>query len=355
MIIQGSQVLLAARQESIRQTIEKESLRMWVGNERPDFEGRGRAPVAQPQLRNADTVSLSGKSPVPPEVKTPEDDEAGVSAKDQTRILLVEKMVEMFTGRKVKIKPLKMGHAAGAAAPAPERKEGTAEGAKKAGWGVEYDATVSRYEKETVQFQASGVVRTADGKEIKFDLKLQLGREEYEEASVHLRAGDGKQIDPLVITFDGSAAQLTDTKFAFDLNADGTKESVSFLQPGSGFLVLDKDGSGKVADGSELFGPSTGNGFAELSAYDADKNGWIDENDPVYKDLGIWTKDAAGTDALNTLAQQKVGAIFLGSVGVDFALKGAGNVENGAVKQLGVWLPEDGGTPGVVSQVDLTA
>ncbi|MFA6148580.1 MAG: hypothetical protein WC899_10255 [bacterium] len=355
MIIQGSSVLLAARQETIRQTTEKESLRMWVGNERPDFEGRGRAAAAQPQSRMGDVVSLSGKCPAPAEGKPPEDDEAGLSAKDRTRIYLVEKMVERFTGRKVKIRPLKHRQEAGAEAHPPERKEGAEEGTKKAGWGFEYDATTTRYEKETVQFRASGVVRTADGQEITFDLNLQLSREEYEEASVHLRAGDAKQIDPLVINFDGSAAQLTDTKFAFDLNADGTKENVSFLQPGSGFLVLDRNGDGTATDGSELFGTSTGNGFAELSAYDADKNGWIDENDPVYKDLGIWTKDAAGTDALNTLAQQKVGAIFLGSVGVDFALKGAGNVENGAVKQLGVWLPEDGGTPGVVSQVDLTA
>ena len=300
MIIQGSQVLLAARQESIRQTIEKESLRMWVGNERPDFEGRGRAADAQPRRSIVDAVSLSGKSPVSRDVKAPEDDEAGISAKDQTRILLVEKMVEMFTGRKVKIKPLKMKHEAGAAAPAPVRKEGAEEGAKKAGWGVEYDATVSRYEKDTLRFQASGVVRTADGKEISFDLKLQLSREEYEEASVRLRAGDGQRIDPLVIHFDGSAAQLTDTKFAFDLN------------------------------------------------------GWIDGNDPVYKDLRIWTKDPAGTDVLNTLARQKVGAICLGNVAANFDLKGTGGVENGEMKRLGVWLSEDGGAPGVVSQVDLT-
>jgi hypothetical protein len=353
MIIQGSQVLLAALQETFTQTIGKESLRMWVGNRRPDFAGSGNAAVARPHPRGMDTVSLSGKSPAASEAKTPEDEEAGVSAKDRTRARLVEKMVEMFTGRKVKIRPPKMKHEAGGAS-SPGRKEGAPEGAKRAGWGFEYDATVSRYEKETVQFQASGIVRTADGKEIAFDLNLLLSREAYEEASVRLRAGDGNRIDPLVVNFDGTAAQLTDTKFAFDLNADGTQENISFLQPGSGFLVLDKDGNGKVADGGEMFGPLTGNGFAELSAFDADGNGWIDENDPVYKDLRIWTKDPEGTDVMSTLAERKVGAIYLGNVAANFDLRGAGNVENGQLKQLGVWLSEDGGAPGIVSQVDLT-
>jgi hypothetical protein len=31
-----------------------------------------------------------------------------------------------------------------------------------------------------------------------------------------------------------------------------------------------------------LFGPQTGNGFAELAEYDEDKNNWIDENDSIY-------------------------------------------------------------------------
>jgi hypothetical protein len=32
-------------------------------------------------------------------------------------------------------------------------------------------------------------------------------------------------------------------------------------------------------------GPQTGNGFAELAAYDADRNNWIEEGDPAYGDL----------------------------------------------------------------------
>jgi hypothetical protein len=44
---------------------------------------------------------------------------------------------------------------------------------------------------------------------------------------------------------------------------------------------------GRVNDGRELFGPITGDGFAELAAYDDDGNNWIDENDGIYDNLSI--------------------------------------------------------------------
>jgi hypothetical protein len=44
---------------------------------------------------------------------------------------------------------------------------------------------------------------------------------------------------------------------------------------------------GRVNDGRELFGPRTGDGFAELAAYDDDGNNWIDENDGIHDNLSI--------------------------------------------------------------------
>ena len=54
------------------------------------------------------------------------------------------------------------------------------------------------------------------------------------------------------------------------------------LGSGSGFLALDKNGNGKIDDGSELFGTKSGDGFADLAEYDSDGNGWIDEKGRVY-------------------------------------------------------------------------
>ncbi len=170
---------------------------------------------------------------------------------------------------------------------------------------------------------------------------------------ISFRAGDAKKIDPLIINFSGAAAQLTDTKYQFDLNSDGRKDNISFVQPESGFLTLDKNEDGKVNNGKELFGPNTGNGFSELAKYDSDGNQWIDESDPIFKKLKIWTKDAKGTDSFFTLADKNVGAIFLGSISVQFEYKNAQNDSRGGVKRTGVFVKESG-MAGTVQQIDLT-
>ena len=94
---------------------------------------------------------------------------------------------------------------------------------------------------------------------------------------------------------------------------------------GAGLLDLDKNADGKSNDGKELFGPTSGNGFAELAALDSDGNGWIDENDPAFQQLKVWTKDASGEDHLSSLAQAKVGALFLGNASTPFSMNDTQN------------------------------
>lgn len=97
--------------------------------------------------------------------------------------------------------------------------------------------------------------------------------------------------DPLMINLDANIGSVSDQKFFFDLDSDGKEEQISFAGKGSGFLALDKNGDGKINDGSELFGTSSGDGFKDLAEYDEDKNGWIDENDSIFSKLKVWTKD----------------------------------------------------------------
>ena len=118
-------------------------------------------------------------------------------------------------------------------------------------------------------------------------------------------------------------------------------------------MVLDRNGDGKINNGSELFGAQSGNGFAELSALDSDHNGWIDENDNAYSQLRVWTKDSAGKVQLSTLKQADVGAINLASVATPFDLKTADNDLQGQIRASGIYLKESGGA-GSVQQVDLT-
>ena len=67
-------------------------------------------------------------------------------------------------------------------------------------------------------------------------------------------------------------------------------------------LMLDRNGNGRLDDGSELFGDMTvlpdgmrvGNGFQALTYYDADGDSKIDANDPIWSQLKIWQHDALG-------------------------------------------------------------
>lgn len=224
---------------------------------------------------------------------------------------------------------------------------------EQAGWGVAYDYYESHYEYESTDFSAQGIIQTEDGRAIDFSVTLNMSREFMSEQQLSLRAGDALK-DPLVVNFDGLAAELTQTTFSFDIDADGQKNQISFVGPGSGFLALDKNGDQVINDGSELFGALTGNGFTELAAYDEDNNGWIDEGDTVYDRLRIWTKNQAGEDQLLALGQRGIGAMYLGHIDTPFAIKDSDNVLQGQVNASGVFLHEDGRV-GTLQQLDLVA
>ncbi|MDE6686673.1 MAG: hypothetical protein K2K17_05105, partial [Lachnospiraceae bacterium] len=157
-------------------------------------------------------------------------------------------------------------------------------------------------EQENTAFSTKGKVVTADGREIEFNLDLEMSRrfEEYyykqNDIYAYTPSQSSNLVDPLVINLDSNIANVSDQKFMFDIDADGILDSISQLNSGSGYLALDKNGDGIINDGSELFGTKSGNGFADLAAYDDDGNGWIDENDAIWSKLLIWTKDEHGKD-----------------------------------------------------------
>ena len=220
------------------------------------------------------------------------------------------------------------------------------------GWGLEYHYSATHQEREKMNFSAQGVVKTADGREISINMELNMSREFISQQNIDIRAGNAAVQDPLIINFAGPAAALTERNFRFDLDADGSEDLISFVQSGSGFLALDKNGDGTINDGQELFGPQSGNGFDELRAYDADGNNWIDENDPVFQQLRVWTRDAQGNNVLLALGQTGVGAIYLGAVNTDFSLKNAVNDTHGQLRSTSLFLREDG-SAGSIQQVDL--
>lgn len=220
--------------------------------------------------------------------------------------------------------------------------------------GFSYNYHQSVTEVESTQVDISGTVQTADGKTINLNLQLSMDRSWTENTDVSVQGG-AKRKDPLVLNFNGTAAQLQDQQFLFDLNGDGSKENIAMLAPGNAYLAFDRNGNGKIDDGSELFGPTSGSGFSDLAALDSDGNGWIDENDPAFSKLSLWSPSASGNPSggLQSLASKRVGALYVGGTDSHFELRGAHNAQLGNIAKTGLYLNEDG-SGGALQEVDLT-
>jgi len=353
MKIASASLQMASSHVSLQQRETRESLTMWVGQRRPNSPEENSRPNRSP----VDTVALSdaAKSAQASACTASESDAA---VDHDPKLNLIRTMLEYLTGRRFQIfdavdlqpraEPVALGNANAPASQATSPPP-------PAGYGIEYDYHESYTETEQTSFSASGSVTTADGRSISFDLQLSMQRAYHEESNVSLRLGDAaRKVDPLVLNFSGNAAQLTDQRFAFDLNADGSKEQINFVAPGSGFLVFDRNRDGHINNGKELFGPTSGDGFQELAALDDDKNGWIDENDAAYQQLQVWSRDAANDDQLQSLTEAGVGAISLSSIETPFQIKNYANQMLGEIRSSGIFLQEDG-RAGTIQQIDLTA
>ena len=210
------------------------------------------------------------------------------------------------------------------------------------------------YEEETTSFSAKGIAKTQDGRQIDFSVDILMSRAFTQYTEIRIPTFTGTLLDPLVVHVGANTGNISDQKFTFDLDADGSKEEISMPGKGSGFLALDHNGDGVINDGSELFGTRSGNGFEDLKAYDGDGNGWIDENDDIFSKLRVWYKNAEGEDELVDLKTADIGAIYLGHQKTDFSLFGAGMGLNGVVRATGFFLRESG-MAGTIQHIDLAA
>lgn len=271
---------------------------------------------------------------------------------------LVETLVGAVIDKEVTAGRLRSGQAVSVNGSGPDEApgRGSAAASTTREWQMALTRTDIHYEDETMGFSSTGFVQTEDGRSIEFSLDLALERtylsETEQSTLVHVWQEQVNLTDPLMVSLDGGLPSLSDTTFEFDLDGDGDTEDVHFAGHGTGFLAFDKNADGVINDGSELFGPGTGNGFGELSAYDSDGNNWIDENDAVFDQLSVWTRDENGEDRLVSLKEAGIGAIALDHVGTEFSVTDGDNNLQGQVRNSGVFLFENGDV-GAIQQVDL--
>lgn len=102
---------------------------------------------------------------------------------------------------------------------------------------------------------------------------------------------------PIVIDLDGDGVEtLPLGENFFDLDADGLSESTGWVKSDDGLLVHDRDGNGRISNGTELFGnhsllsngDTAQNGFQALAEYDNNSDGLVNAQDASYASLQVW-------------------------------------------------------------------
>lgn len=358
MIITQANIAMAAGHSYKEQHQVSERLEFWLGERNPTPAANADESAAGPAWREQVTISREGMALGGSLLRlnaSRESLESGLDARSRINLMILMAFYEAITGRRLQV-TLPGDLPSGAppegvdinlAPPEAARSEQSAPN-----FGLVYERHERYRETEKMTFMASGVIETADGRRIDISASLRMSREYYEESSLVVRAGNAVTIDPLVINFDGQGAQLSQTRFAFDIDSNGEPDQIAMLRPGSGYLVLDRNGDGVVNDGSELFGPATGQGFAELARFDQDGNRFIDEGDSIYHQLRIWVMNEDGSSQLFALGDKDIGAIFLGHVSTPFQLKDTNNQSLGEVVRSSIYLTEQGNV-GMVQEIHL--
>jgi hypothetical protein len=335
---------LAASYERTTLTSVSERLRTWTGR-------RPTEPAADPPARMREPTEpgllLERRLAEAAKAKAAEaQPAASVDPETEKTLLLLEKLFGLKGVRRFLVQMRQLQADLGAAGQAPPAAA-AAQGA--AGWGLEYDRSELRIETETASLSASGTLTLDDGSTLAFSLDWTQTHETVRMSSESLRLGDAQAVDPLALDLGGDGIAFAADLMPLDLDRDGRAEQVHRLGPGDAWLAWDRDGDGAVADGSELFGPATGQGFAELAALDADGNGLVDLADPAWGELGLWNGAA-----ITPLAQAGIAAIATAAVPLPFSYKAADGTDAAQGRSGGVWLGTDG-RAGAAVQVDLLA
>ena len=281
-----------------------------------------------------------------------------LSEEDKLKLEVIKRLFEGITGKKLEVRMF-------AQASASEQKGEqtalslsnglnveTAEPANRLRFGLDYSAVATTKTTDKVNFDAQGKVLTADGRALEININLALSRETSRSETLNMRLGAALQ-DPLVINFSGQSAELTSDTWQFDIDSDGDQESLYQLKAHSGYIALDKNQNGIIDDGGELFGATSGDGFADLRQYDQDQNGFIDEGDAIFQHLKIMVQGSNNSQQLFTLAEKNIGALYLGSQATPWDLA-AGEQDQlaGQLRSTGFFLTEEG-SAGTLQQIDL--
>jgi Ca2+-binding RTX toxin-like protein len=131
--------------------------------------------------------------------------------------------------------------------------------------------------------------------------------------------------DPVVLDLDGNGIEITtlENGVNFDLDNNGFKEKIQWVNNIDGILARDLNGNGKIDNGSEVFGDQvkmsngqiSANGYEALLDLDKNKDYILDSRDAAFRTLKLWvdenTNGITDTGELKTLTEMGIDSLNL--------------------------------------------
>lgn len=145
-------------------------------------------------------------------------------------------------------------------------------------------------ESETTAIEASAIVHTADGQDLKVTISFTMSRSSLETNDVAFPLG-GTGGDTPAVHFDGDAAALGPRRFTFDLPGDATHD-VAAPRHGAGLLLIEH-GNARPSS-AEIFAARPGKAYEEVGDHDGDTPGHVDEDGHAYRFLKHLANEGAG-------------------------------------------------------------
>ena len=107
------------------------------------------------------------------------------------------------------------------------------------------------------------------------------------------------KFSPIVLSFSDEMLQTVHPFLAninFDLDGNGIPNRTGWISRKDAFLALDRNGNGKIDNGTELFGEATSlragpraqNGYDAMADLDENHDGYLDEHDGMFRKLVVW-------------------------------------------------------------------
>ena len=107
---------------------------------------------------------------------------------------------------------------------------------------------------------------------------------------------------PIVLEMSGASMVSTidpaHSQVKFDLDANGILDNTGWVGGKTGFLAIDRNGNGRIDDGSELFGQATDvvaqpgkkaeNGYTAMAQFDSNHDGLLSAQDKIWGKLVVW-------------------------------------------------------------------